>query len=478
MPRKPDTRNGYLELHYGYYRVTMGVPVKLQPMLGRRLKRSLETKSLLSANVLKKPVVREFKERIARAWEAVGGPPRSELQEATEFARLLSAGAWDSEQEASAIRSAVMSRTFEIMMEGAQENYRDIETDTGDLEQIYDPIIDEKSKKRSQNYRSVALGQSTPISMYHEDFIETLKIKERSKMDDRRAVRLFLDWCQSKEIAAHIERIDVKVAVRYRDEMEAYTGLGWATCTKYLGRLKLYWDYLIERTAIHHNVWAGRRLKRRHEFRETKERAFSDLEIRALLMGTVERRMLDPMMVAALSGARLDAVIDLRIGECADGWFTFKPQKKEEGARDIPIHPDLRDLVARRMEGRSPEEDLFPEWPGPKAAGSVRERSSYFSKRFTEYRRKIGITDDIDGKRRSLVNFHSFRRWFITVGERAKIDGDLLAAIVGHKRSGITLGRYSEGPDVEAAKSALAMIRLPPLDDSPLREARPLMRRR
>lgn len=191
-------------------------------------------------------------------------------------------------------------------------------------------------------------------------------------------------------------------------------------------------------------------------------------------MGEPDPGMMDVMLIAALTGARLDAVIDLRVGECADGWFTFKPQKKEASARDVPIHPDLSDLVAARVKGKAPEDDLFPEWPGPTAKDSMRERSAYFSKRFTRYRRDLGVEEVVEGKRRSLVNFHSFRRWFITKGERADIDANLLAAIVGHKRSGLTLGRYSEGPEMPAAQKAVAKIRLPPLDGSPIIEAQAL----
>lgn len=67
MPRKPDPKNGYLDVHRGQYRVSMAVPAALRPQLGHRLKRGLGTKSLLAANVLNKPVVKEFKDRIARA---------------------------------------------------------------------------------------------------------------------------------------------------------------------------------------------------------------------------------------------------------------------------------------------------------------------------------------------------------------------------------------------------------------------------
>ena len=36
------------------------------------------------------------------------------------------------------------------------------------------------------------------------------------------------------------------------------------------------------------------------------------------------------MMIAALTGARLEAIVDLRAGDCEAGLFTFKPQKKEK----------------------------------------------------------------------------------------------------------------------------------------------------
>ena len=90
MPRKPDLKNGYPELHDGYYRVTMGVPAKLRPLLSYRLKQALGTKSLLSANVLKRPVVKAFRARIDKAWGILGDQPRSTQAEAIEWAKIVS----------------------------------------------------------------------------------------------------------------------------------------------------------------------------------------------------------------------------------------------------------------------------------------------------------------------------------------------------------------------------------------------------
>lgn len=477
MPRKPDPKNGYLELHDGYYRVTMGVPAKLRPLLGYRLKQALGTKSLLSANVLKRPVVKDFKARIDKAWETLGNQPRSAQTEAIEWAKTVSDARQRNDPELYELLAAINLRAYQIRFEGAATRLAEVD-DGESLEQHEEAVPREDAEQRAAHFAAVARGTATPISLHHDAFIKSTKIKERSLKDDVRALHILLKWCAARGIEPYLERVTIKVAVRFVDEIEEFTGLGWASCTKYIGRLRVYWKYLVKRTPIETNVWIGIGLSKPRIEPDEEERAFTDAEVQRLLMGTADPAMLDVMLVAGLTGARLDAVIDLRVGECADGWFTFKPQKKERTVRDVPIHPELRELVARRAEGKKLGDDLFPEWPGPRAAGSVRERSSYFSKRFTKYRRDLGVDDVVEGKRRSLVNFHSFRRWFITKAERAGVDGDLLAAIVGHKRSGLTLGRYSEGPEMEVAKAAVAKVRLPPLDGSPIVEARPLMPRR
>jgi hypothetical protein len=69
---------------------------------------------------------------------------------------------------------------------------------------------------------------------------------------------------------------------------------------------------------------------------------------------------------------------------------------------------------------------------------------------FTRYRRSLGIQDG-EG-RRSLVNFHSWRRWFVTKAVNAGQPAHIVALVVGHKegRKGMTLGRYWQGADDEA----------------------------
>src|SRR5262249_24501905 len=152
--------------------------------------------------------------------------------------------------------------------------------------------------------------------------------------------------------------------------------------------------------------------------------------------GPAPAALRDVMLIGALTGARLDAIVDLRVKDCDGGLFVFKPQKREKKPRAVPIHSTLRAIVKRRVAGKQAEASLFREWRAPRKAGSQRERSFKPSNAFTEYRREVGVDERVEGKRRSRVNFHSFRRWFITKAEQADQPEHIIAVVVGHKRGG------------------------------------------
>ena len=473
MPRRTNTGVRYLAEYKGYYRVTMAVPRQLQDQLGQRLVKGLDTQSLLIARARAPQVIAEFKRRIEDAWTARGGKKHSLLAAALEVRGMLQDADEDMEHF---LRQGMNERIDKILSKGA--TYKTVWNPELGPDEIRIPT--KEALAEAEEYRQIVRG-STPIAYHHESFMRTLKIADRSKLDEPRALGIFLDWLSTRNppIQPFIENVTRPVALRYMDEMPAYTGLAWGSNAKYFGRLKFYWSWLSKRGFAKGNPFHDLTIAKDKVAHDEEERAFTDSEMQRLFMGDPPegRSMLDVMWVAALTGARLDAVIDLRVGECDDGWFTFKPQKKEKSSRDVPIHPDLLPIVRRRIEGKKPDDDLFPEWPAPKPP-SVKPRSSYYSKRFTKYSRDIKVRDELEGKRRSLINFHSFRRWFITKMERAAVPGDLIAAIVGHKRSGLTLGRYSDGPEMGAAIEAIKKVGMPPLDGSVVIEDRSLTPRR
>jgi hypothetical protein len=60
------------------------------------------------------------------------------------------------------------------------------------------------------------------------------------------------------------------------------------------------------------------------------------------------------------------------------------------------------------------------ELPADRTKNETRQRRAEpFIHRFGRYMRRLGLAEIRDGHRRSLVNFHSFRRWFATKVEQA-----------------------------------------------------------
>ena len=83
------------------------------------------------------------------------------------------------------------------------------------------------------------------------------------------------------------------------------------------------------------------------------------------------------------------------------------------------------------------------------------------SKRFGRYRIGVGVDERVEGRRRALVNFHSFRRWFITKAEHAGQLPHIIASVVGHEHQGETLGTYWQGASDKALRECVEAVSLP-----------------
>jgi integrase len=157
------------------------------------------------------------------------------------------------------------------------------------------------------------------------------------------------------------------------------------------------------------------------------------------------------MRIAALTGARIDAICNLQVRDCQKGMFRFQPQKHEpDGMREVPIHSALRAIVSRRLKGKSPTDYLRHELADRTDAAIP--RSSPAVKAFGRFRRKLGIDERPNDKRQSNVDFHSWRRWFIWKAREALENGAkgftawTVADVVGHDPEEqplpMTMGRY------------------------------------
>lgn len=477
MVRSAARDKQFLEHHHGRWRVVVSVPKNLQKKMGAsKLKRPLGTDSLAVANELKWAVVKDLKDEI-RAFErktfgAGRGDRQAVLEQAAELARALSA---HPPEERESLAREIVGETVERIL-GVPVAYREVApwmvadgepADAG----TRIPVYRSDRERLADDFVNVALHGGLPIANKDADYkAKRLDVSPRTEDDHDRALRMLAAFCIRQGLGDDVAKVDEYVVTDFVAHLENEHGMAARTIKKYVSRLKLYFDYLKSLRQIPANPWKEAVVYMPTEKNNERERPFTEEEVVRLLTGKCKQALHDLMMIGALTGARLDAIVDLKAGDIiADKAFRFKPQKRETGVRYVPIHSALKAIVARRLEGKKPEDDFFPEYPRDPSKPKV-ERSFRASKHFTTYRRSIGVDDLVPGKRRSRVNFHSFRRWFVTTGLRAhpKPPEGMISALVGHSQNSITLGVYFEGPEMKAARRAVERIKLPPLDGSPV----------
>ncbi len=175
--------------------------------------------------------------------------------------------------------------------------------------------------------------------------------------------------------------------------------------------------------------------------------------------------------IALLSGMRLDEICGLRIEDVAEEagvqYFNVTSHegrrvKTAASRRRVPVHSELlrigfADYLAHvRQQGH---EYLFP---ALKPGGPDKKHSWYISKRFTEYRRLVGVTG-------ANTVFHCFRKNAATALERARVPENEAVQILGHKKMTMSYGLYSGGLDLPALAHVVEAITYPGLDLSALR---------
>lgn len=315
-----------------------------------------------------------------------------------------------------------------------------------------------------------------------EDYLRAAKLAPKTTNERRGLVKRFAAWCEGEGLT--LQDIDRKTAGRYVsgaiDPMHRRTG------KKHLGAIKGYWEYLERRGHVpsfeqNGNPWSDQLQPQRGRKGkvEDDERPFTDSEVKALLHGQTqdEPSQFDPLtrevtVFGLLSGMRETEIVTLRVGDLIDGAdgagrvFDIKDSKTQTGIRQVPVHPDLTELIEKRTADKKPGEWLFHEFADQGNPGDT------FGKRFKRYREARGVDDKRDGRRRSLVNFHSTRKWFVTQSDRAGIAENIVAAVVGHahedNKPKITFGVYSGGPSGKQKRACVEVARLPVDDGSSL----------
>lgn len=458
----------HLEWHNGSIRVVVAVPRALQPSLGTKLKKSLGTDSPTLAEVRKWPVIGELKAQLKGAARVFEDPlMREALEWKGKLANARQPDGPDDDDDEVGLVSVLMTTRAEEIEKG-------------------------QGRQVARAFFDVASGNATPLKAHLETFLAEQQVTPRYKDDIRLAVKRLAAWCAKGDTPETLEGITRRAAGEFISK-ELTTALGQRkTINKSISSLSSYWRWLAKRGHLGdtpQNPWVGQSFEVQRSGgmgAEGAERAFTDEEAATLLYGPATPRMKDIMWIAALSGMRIDEVCRLQVRDCADSWFRVNARrgqngegKSEASRRDVPIHAALVEIVKRRSKGKPPEAPLIDGLPAPDPKG-MRRPSTAAGQEFVRYRRDLGVDDVVDGKRRARVNFHSWRRWFVTTAMQAHNQPHIVSWLVGHEegRKGMTLGVYdTRGPSQDQLRAVITSIALPkkpPADktDSPRPDGR------
>lgn len=309
-----------------------------------------------------------------------------------------------------------------------------------------------------------------------ESYLESAELAPKTTNERRGLVKQFAQWCNDK--GRTLDAVDRRLAGQYVSDV--LDGKHPKTQGKYLSSLRQYWIYLARRghitlpagQAINSGwPWNDQKMEkrgRRVERGETRaeERPFTDLEVKTLLTSNFplnpawEELMQDVLRLGLLSGMRQAEILSLWSEDITDEGdvlvFDIKAGKTDAAARKVPVHSELLELVQRRRAGKASTDLLFHELSGASNPADT------FGKRFKRWRVEIGVDDRQEGVRRSLVNFHSARRWFTTKARHAGQARETIGNVIGHRpdKNDVTFGVYAKDASLLQRRDCVEAVKL------------------
>lgn len=221
--------------------------------------------------------------------------------------------------------------------------------------------------------------------------------------------------------------------------------LAEATIKARIGTCRGYFEYLQRLDHLNPdeaNPFEGHKYTRRKKAsKQDIRQAFEVADIPRLIDAAKSKRRKDRNLVAAITiaaytGMRREEIARLRVENVKERegfrYFDIIDAKTKAGLREVPIHSELLALVEQLVK-TSTDGYLLPN----ERITKNEERGDALGKRFKTLRDGLGFD--------SRYVFHSIRKTVSTIFERAGVNHNEAAEIVGHEKTGMTYGLYSQG---------------------------------
>jgi integrase len=392
----------YLTRRHRRWYACLDIPIKLRPHFGkRRFIRTLATGDLEVAKRRAPVLVAAWKGQIAQARGNV------EHDDCSFWAAQLAAA------QSGAERRQVMHQ-IELAAESPPAVVHSARTEPVDVAGAL-----EAAHAREVAFIEHATGQRVRFGDRVQDWLAEVDMVDRSK---RSAAKDVVRFSRHHPEVGEINRKAVQAWANVLATEQANQ-----TIRKRLSFLRGYWRWLVRHDlAPDIDPFGQIELPKR---KPAARDAFTADDVRLLLQRS-EGVLHNLIALAAHSGARIDELCQLRTDDVSAEAFTIRDAKTAAGVREVPIHRDIADLVARQKR-ESTDGYLIP--------GQRTDRHGYRSNPLGQAFSKL--KDDLGFPKAKV--FHSLRRFVSSSLEAAGVPELVSARILGHKVSSMSYGVYS-----------------------------------
>jgi integrase len=440
--KKPVGRP-FLALRGHTYYARLTVPTDARDYFGKtELWQSLKTNNLREAEYRAGRIVAEWKAQIETFRGNVGIAHR-----ALEWRRIL-----DDERK----KDQALIEQFK-RQHGRNVSYADEANELGlGIQNLvysdeFERLYLEEGPDIAKRFDAIVQGNSLPTMTYAEDYKASLKVIPRT-LQQRET---HLDYLNQRFSTLPVKRSDV---AKWIIEMETQN-LAEATIKACIGTCRGYFEYLQRLDHLNPdeaNPFEGHKYTRRKKAsKQDIRQAFEVADILRLIdaaerKGRKDSNLVAAIKIAAYTGMRREEIARLRVENVRESeairYFDIIDAKSKAGLREVPIHSELLALVDKLIKASS-DGYLLPDEKITKND----ERSDAIGKRFKTLRDGLGFD--------SRYVFHSIRKTVSTIFERAGVNHNEAAEIVGHEKTSMTYGLYSAGMDIGQKSKLIQLLK-------------------
>jgi integrase len=226
-------------------------------------------------------------------------------------------------------------------------------------------------------------------------------------------------------------------------------GLAPKTVQRALSALRGYWCYLQSIEVAGKDGKPFSKLNVAPPNKRTAPRSarqhFEPDDVVKLLDAAIERgddQLADLIRLAMWTGCRIEELCALKVEQVNDDYFSVGEAKTQAGWRDVPIHRELTQTMARLVQESADSYVL-----SGLTFNKYRGRSNGIGKRFGKLNTAMGFEPQ--------HVFHSLRKTVVTILENKGVAENIVADIVGHEKPTMTYGLHSGGVSLSVKQEAL-----------------------